>query len=50
MGGLGHGDRAHSSNEYVTLDGMKQYEKWDELRRSTWVDCDQNKELFKADV
>lgn len=27
MGGLGHGGRAHSPNEYVTLDGLKQYEK-----------------------
>ena len=27
LGGLGHGGRAHSPNEYVTLDGLKQYEK-----------------------
>jgi acetylornithine deacetylase/succinyl-diaminopimelate desuccinylase-like protein len=27
MGGLGHGGRAHSPNEYATLDGMKRYEK-----------------------
>jgi acetylornithine deacetylase/succinyl-diaminopimelate desuccinylase-like protein len=27
MGGLGHGGRAHSPNEYVTLEGMKQYEE-----------------------
>ena len=27
MGGLGHGARAHSPNEYVTLEGMKEYEK-----------------------
>jgi acetylornithine deacetylase/succinyl-diaminopimelate desuccinylase-like protein len=27
MGGLGHGARAHSPNEYATLDGMKSYEK-----------------------
>ncbi len=27
MGGLGHGARAHSPNEYVTLEGMKAYEK-----------------------
>jgi acetylornithine deacetylase/succinyl-diaminopimelate desuccinylase-like protein len=27
MGGLGHGGRAHSPNEYATLDGMVQYEK-----------------------
>jgi len=27
MGGLGHGARAHSPNEYATLDGMLQYEK-----------------------
>jgi acetylornithine deacetylase/succinyl-diaminopimelate desuccinylase-like protein len=27
MGGLGHGGRAHSPNEYVTLAGMKDYEK-----------------------
>jgi acetylornithine deacetylase/succinyl-diaminopimelate desuccinylase-like protein len=27
MGGLGHGGRAHSPNEYATLDGMKLYEK-----------------------
>jgi acetylornithine deacetylase/succinyl-diaminopimelate desuccinylase-like protein len=27
MGGLGHGGRAHSPNEYVSLAGMKDYEK-----------------------
>jgi acetylornithine deacetylase/succinyl-diaminopimelate desuccinylase-like protein len=27
LGGLGHGARAHSPNEYATLDGMLQYEK-----------------------
>jgi acetylornithine deacetylase/succinyl-diaminopimelate desuccinylase-like protein len=27
MGGLGHGARAHSPNEYATLDGMKRCEK-----------------------
>ncbi|MCP4537287.1 MAG: M20/M25/M40 family metallo-hydrolase [Chloroflexi bacterium] len=27
LGGLGHGGRAHSPNEYVTLDGIKLYEK-----------------------
>ncbi len=27
LGGLGHGGRAHSPNEYATLDGMKLYEK-----------------------
>jgi acetylornithine deacetylase/succinyl-diaminopimelate desuccinylase-like protein len=27
MGGLGHGGRAHSPNEYATLEGMKRYEK-----------------------
>ncbi|MFZ5918448.1 MAG: M20/M25/M40 family metallo-hydrolase [Chloroflexota bacterium] len=27
FGGLGHGGRAHSPNEYVTLDSLRQYEK-----------------------
>jgi acetylornithine deacetylase/succinyl-diaminopimelate desuccinylase-like protein len=27
LGGLGHGGRAHSPNEYVTLDSLKMYEK-----------------------
>ena len=27
MGGLGHGGRSHSPNEYATLEGMRQYEK-----------------------
>jgi acetylornithine deacetylase/succinyl-diaminopimelate desuccinylase-like protein len=27
MGGLGHGARAHSPNEYVSVEGMKGYEK-----------------------
>jgi acetylornithine deacetylase/succinyl-diaminopimelate desuccinylase-like protein len=27
MGGLGHGGRAHSPNEYATLEGMRLYER-----------------------
>jgi acetylornithine deacetylase/succinyl-diaminopimelate desuccinylase-like protein len=27
MGGLGHGGRSHSPNEYATLDGMRLYER-----------------------
>jgi acetylornithine deacetylase/succinyl-diaminopimelate desuccinylase-like protein len=27
MGGLGHGGRSHSPNEYATLEGLKQYER-----------------------
>lgn len=27
FGGLGHGGRAHSPNEYATLEGMRQYER-----------------------
>jgi acetylornithine deacetylase/succinyl-diaminopimelate desuccinylase-like protein len=27
MGGLGHGGRAHSPNEFATLDGMRLFEK-----------------------
>ena len=27
FGGLGHGGRAHSPNEYVTIEGMRMYEK-----------------------
>jgi acetylornithine deacetylase/succinyl-diaminopimelate desuccinylase-like protein len=27
MGGLGHGGRAHSPNEFATLEGMRLFEK-----------------------
>lgn len=27
MGGLGHGGRAHSPNEYATVEGMRLFEK-----------------------
>jgi acetylornithine deacetylase/succinyl-diaminopimelate desuccinylase-like protein len=27
MGGLGHGGRAHSPNEYATIEGMRLFER-----------------------
>jgi acetylornithine deacetylase/succinyl-diaminopimelate desuccinylase-like protein len=27
MGGLGHGGRAHSPNEYATVEGMRLFER-----------------------
>lgn len=27
MGGMGHGGRQHSPNEYATVEGMRLYEK-----------------------